>query len=88
MTSGVRIGTPAITRRGFKEAESKELTGWICDILDDASNPAVIERVKGQILALCTFLFTANLPNLLVMMAESDRLLTGYMGTNISIGGC
>ncbi|MCU8006412.1 serine hydroxymethyltransferase [Shewanella sp. SM34] len=53
VTSGVRIGTPAITRRGFKEAESKELTGWICDILDDASNPVVIERVKGQVLALC-----------------------------------
>ncbi|ABM24075.1 serine hydroxymethyltransferase [Shewanella sp. NKUCC05_KAH] len=53
VTSGVRIGTPAITRRGFKEAESKELTGWICDILDDANNPAVIERVKGQVLALC-----------------------------------
>lgn len=53
VTSGVRIGTPAITRRGFKEAESKELTDWICDILDDASNPAVIERVKGQVLALC-----------------------------------
>ncbi|MGI2048428.1 serine hydroxymethyltransferase [Shewanella oncorhynchi] len=53
VTSGVRIGTPAITRRGFKEAESKELTGWICDILDDANNPAVIERVKGQVLELC-----------------------------------
>jgi glycine hydroxymethyltransferase len=53
VTSGVRIGTPAITRRGFKEAEAKELTGWICDILDDASNTAVIERVKGQALALC-----------------------------------
>lgn len=53
VTSGVRIGTPAITRRGFKEAEAKELTGWICDILDDAKNPAVIERVKGQVLALC-----------------------------------
>jgi len=53
VTSGVRIGTPAITRRGFKEAEAKELTCWICDILDDAHNPAVIERVKGQVLALC-----------------------------------
>ncbi|KPN75409.1 serine hydroxymethyltransferase [Shewanella xiamenensis] len=53
VTSGVRIGTPAITRRGFKEAEAKELTSWICDILDDAHNPAVIERVKGQVLALC-----------------------------------
>ncbi|MGL5359393.1 MAG: serine hydroxymethyltransferase [Shewanella sp.] len=53
VTSGVRIGTPAITRRGFKEAQAKELTGWICDILDDAHNLAVIERVKGQVLALC-----------------------------------
>jgi len=53
VTSGVRIGSPAITRRGFKEAEAKELTGWICDILDDASNTAVIERIKGQVLALC-----------------------------------
>ncbi|GGB55802.1 serine hydroxymethyltransferase [Shewanella inventionis] len=53
VTSGIRIGSPAITRRGFKEAEAKELTTWICDILDDASNTAVIERVKGQVLALC-----------------------------------
>jgi glycine hydroxymethyltransferase len=53
VTSGVRIGTPAITRRGFKEAEAKELTGWICDILDDASNAEVAERVKSQVLALC-----------------------------------
>ncbi|GAA0785379.1 MULTISPECIES: serine hydroxymethyltransferase [Pseudomonadati] len=53
VTSGIRIGSPAITRRGFKEAEAKELTGWICDILDDAQNQAVIDRVKGQVLALC-----------------------------------
>ncbi|MCW3172584.1 serine hydroxymethyltransferase [Shewanella subflava] len=53
VTSGIRIGSPAITRRGFKEAEAKELTGWICDILDDAQNHAVIDRVKGQVLALC-----------------------------------
>ncbi|MCE9686535.1 serine hydroxymethyltransferase [Shewanella sp. AS16] len=53
VTSGVRIGTPAITRRGFKEAEAKELTGWICDVLDDAHNSEVIARVKAQVLALC-----------------------------------
>ncbi|UJF21431.1 serine hydroxymethyltransferase [Shewanella sp. OMA3-2] len=53
VTSGVRIGTPAITRRGFKEAEAKQLTGWICDILDDAQNQTVIDSVKGQVLALC-----------------------------------
>ncbi|MBO2547072.1 MULTISPECIES: serine hydroxymethyltransferase [Shewanella] len=53
VTSGVRIGTPAITRRGFKEAEARELTGWICDVLDNAHDDAVIERVKGQVLELC-----------------------------------
>ncbi|MCH4293416.1 serine hydroxymethyltransferase [Shewanella sp. 3B26] len=53
VTSGIRIGTPAITRRGFKETEARELTHWICDVLDNASDDAVIERVKGQVLELC-----------------------------------
>ncbi len=53
VTSGLRIGSPAITRRGFKEAEAVELTNWICDILDDISNEATIERVKNQVLELC-----------------------------------
>ncbi len=53
VTSGIRIGTPAITRRGFKEAEARELTHWICDVLDNANDDAVIERVKGQVLELC-----------------------------------
>ena len=53
VTSGVRIGSPAITTRGFKERECRELTGWICDILDDLGNEAVIERVRGQVAELC-----------------------------------
>ncbi|MCG9720577.1 serine hydroxymethyltransferase [Shewanella sp. Isolate7] len=53
VTSGLRIGSPAITRRGFKEAEAVELTNWICDILDDISNEGTIERVKNQVLELC-----------------------------------
>ncbi|MCL1141850.1 serine hydroxymethyltransferase [Shewanella gaetbuli] len=53
VTSGIRIGSPAITRRGFKEAEAKELTGWICDILDDAQNQSVIDDVKAKVLTLC-----------------------------------
>jgi hypothetical protein len=46
VTSGMRIGTPAITTRGFKERESRELTGWMCDILDDLANETVIDRVR------------------------------------------
>ncbi len=53
VTSGLRIGTPAITRRGFKEAEVRELAGWICDILDDISNEDVIASVKEKVTALC-----------------------------------
>ncbi|MCG9711245.1 serine hydroxymethyltransferase [Shewanella insulae] len=53
VTSGLRIGSPAITRRGFKETEAVELTNWICDILDDIGNEGTIERVKNQVLELC-----------------------------------
>ena len=53
VTSGLRIGTPAITRRGFKQAETEELATWICDILDDINNESVIEDVKAKALDLC-----------------------------------
>jgi glycine hydroxymethyltransferase len=53
VTSGIRIGTPAITTRGFKEAECRDLAGWIADILDDVTSDATIEKVKGQVLELC-----------------------------------
>ena len=54
VTSGLRLGTPAITTRGFGDADTRELTGWICDILDDMENAATIERVKDQVLELCS----------------------------------
>ncbi|RUO41360.1 serine hydroxymethyltransferase [Pseudidiomarina aestuarii] len=53
VTSGLRLGTPAITRRGFKVAEAEQVANWICDVLDDIGNDAVIERVRGEVKALC-----------------------------------
>jgi glycine hydroxymethyltransferase len=53
VTSGLRLGTPAITTRGFGTGETRELAGWICDILDDFGNESVVERIRGQVLDLC-----------------------------------
>ncbi len=53
VTSGIRIGTPALTTRGCSEAEVRDLAGWMCDVLDDLEDEATIERVKGQVLELC-----------------------------------
>ncbi|WP_371372879.1 serine hydroxymethyltransferase [Thalassotalea aquiviva] len=53
VTSGLRLGTPAITRRGFGAEETTLLTGWICDILDDINNEDVITRVQSQVKELC-----------------------------------
>ena len=53
VTSGVRIGTPAVTRRGFKEEESRELANWICDVLDNIDDEQAIQSVKQKVLAIC-----------------------------------
>ncbi|MFZ5723767.1 MAG: serine hydroxymethyltransferase [Pseudomonadota bacterium] len=53
VTSGIRIGTPAITTRGFREAEAAELTGWICDILDNMNDESVINGVRAKVEAIC-----------------------------------
>ncbi|MEC9191786.1 MAG: serine hydroxymethyltransferase [Pseudomonadota bacterium] len=53
VTSGLRIGTPAITTRGFVEADCAEMTGWMCDVLDDLDNREVRATVKEKVLALC-----------------------------------
>jgi glycine hydroxymethyltransferase len=53
ITSGIRIGSPAVTRRGFGIAEVSELAHWMCDILEDSKNDALIATVKTKVLALC-----------------------------------
>jgi len=53
VTSGIRIGTPAITTRGFREAEAKDLANWICDVLDDVKNQDTINAVKQKVLDVC-----------------------------------
>lgn len=53
VTSGLRIGSPAITTRGFKEQEASDLTNWICDVLDDIENEETNTAVREKISALC-----------------------------------
>ena len=53
ISSGLRIGTPAVTTRGLKEAQVQQLAHWIADVLDRMGDESVIERVRAQVLALC-----------------------------------
>ncbi len=53
VTSGLRIGTPAVTTRGFGLEEVTELTGWMADLLDDISDEARLNRVRDQVIELC-----------------------------------
>jgi len=53
VTSGLRLGTPAVTTRGFKETEVTELAGWIADVLDANLSDTAVETVRGKVKALC-----------------------------------
>ncbi len=53
VTSGIRVGTPAITTRGFDEGDCRELTGWICDIIDARGDQAVIDAVREKVALIC-----------------------------------
>ena len=53
VTSGLRVGTPAVTTRGFRESECETLTTWMCDVLDDIGNDNMIETVRRRVLELC-----------------------------------
>ena len=54
ITSGLRIGTPASTTRGFKEAEVTQVAEWICDVIEDIDNELVINKVKEKVIELCS----------------------------------
>ncbi len=54
VTSGIRVGTPAGTTRGFGESECKDITNWICDICDDLENTSVVDEVKAKVEDLCS----------------------------------
>jgi len=53
VTSGIRIGTPAATTRGFRDAECRDLANWMCDVIDARGEQAVIDKVKAQVLDVC-----------------------------------
>ena len=53
ITSGLRIGTPAITRRGFTAEDAADLAGWICDVLENIGNEQVENEVKAKVLDIC-----------------------------------
>ncbi len=53
VTSGIRVGTPAVTTRGFKETECEQLANWMCDILENIEDTALIERIAENVTALC-----------------------------------
>lgn len=53
VTSGIRIGTPGVTRRGFKEIEVHEIANWICDILENTNNNSIIKQIKQKVLNIC-----------------------------------
>ena len=53
VTSGIRVGTPAITTRGCGESEARELADWMCDVMDDVENQDTQSSVRGKVLDLC-----------------------------------
>ncbi|WP_318467584.1 serine hydroxymethyltransferase [Photobacterium leiognathi] len=53
VTSGIRVGTPSITRRGFTAEDARQLAGWMCDVLDNIDNETVITETKAKVLDIC-----------------------------------
>ncbi|MFT5260104.1 MAG: glycine hydroxymethyltransferase [Saprospiraceae bacterium] len=53
VTSGLRLGSPAITTRGFKEEQVEQMVGWMCEVLENIDDDSTINRIKGEVTALC-----------------------------------
>jgi glycine hydroxymethyltransferase len=53
VTSGIRVGTPAITTRGFGTAEARQLAGWMCDLIEGRGDPGLVETVRSRVLEIC-----------------------------------
>ena len=53
ITSGIRVGTPAATTRGFGESECSDLANWMCDICDDIKNESIVDDVREKVEKLC-----------------------------------
>lgn len=53
VTSGIRIGTPAVTRRGFTEIDVRELASWMCDVLENINDETVIQHTKNKVMDIC-----------------------------------
>jgi glycine hydroxymethyltransferase len=53
VTSGIRVGTPAVTTRGFNEKDCADLAGWMCDVIDNKGAESVVEDVKAKVIAIC-----------------------------------
>lgn len=53
VTSGIRIGSPAVTTRGFKQVECAQVAAWMCEIIENIKSEAVIARIKGEVAELC-----------------------------------
>jgi len=53
VTSGLRLGTPAVTTRGFKEAECEKIANWICDLLNDLKDSQQVGRIKQEVVEMC-----------------------------------
>jgi len=53
VTSGIRVGTPAITTRGFGESDARDLAGWMCDVIDSRGDQGTIDGVKAKVLEIC-----------------------------------